>query len=431
MIDRRSSKPVVASLCGTFLKPEMQSVYRQITGLQRFQTVVFTEKRIHPEQFAHEPVVVMEKLRAPKWDKPAKYRPRKRGRPRGNFVRRFFYKHVLGVWPPPYRPEPPPPPAPAAPLRPVFYEEAYNLVDLLRHHETKLAHVYYGHKAAKYLPMLQRWGGPMIVSFHGMDITQGAYKPTDPATLAEVFAHAQLVLARSSSLLDQLMELGCPPEKLRLNRTAIPLEDLPRSLRHAPADGRWVLLQACRLIAKKGILTTLRAMREVVNVCPMARLIIAGDGPQAGAIHALVTELGLESYVELTGWCSQVELRELYQRAHLFLHPSEVTTTGDQEGIPNSLLEAMATGLPAVATLHGGIPEAVTDGVDGLLVPEKSPGLLAEAILRLTRDRELLETMSAQAATNIETKFGAVRQLEALEDCYAEAIAMMSPNMAH
>ena len=422
----RFSKPVVASLCGTFLKPEMQSVHRQITGLRRFRTVVFTERRIHPEKFDFEPVVVMEKPRKPRWGKPPKFKKGRWQRPRGNFVRRFFYKHVLGLWPPAEPPlRPAPPAAPAAP-RPVFYEEAYNLVDLLRSHRAQLAHVYYGHKAVKYLPMIQRWGGPMIVSFHGMDITPGAYKPDDPATLAQVFAHARLILARSDSLLRQLADLGCPPEKLRLNRTAIPLEHLPRSVRQPPADGHWVLLQACRLIAKKGIFTTLRALREIVAAWPDARLVLAGDGPQTDAIRTLAAELELTGHVELAGWCSQERLLSLYREAHVFLHPSEVTATGDQEGIPNALLEAMATGLPAVATWHGGIPEAVTDGVDGLLVPEKSPSLLADAVLKLTRDPGLLEKLSVQAAENVKEKFGAARQLQILEGCYAEAISTVS-----
>ena len=239
----------------------------------------------------------------------------------------------------------------------------------------------------------------------------------------EVFAHARLVLARSESLLARLKEMGCPPEKLRLNRTPIPLEHLPRSVRRSPEDGRWLFLQACRLIAKKGIPTTLLAMRRVVDVWPRARLVLAGDGPQLEPLRVRIAELDLTGNVELAGWRSQEQLLALYQQAHLFLHPSEMTSTGDREGIPNALLEAMATGLPAVATFHGGIPEAVTHQEDGWLVPEKSPEQLADAILAITRDPALLERLSIHAAENVEVKFGASRQLDALEDCYAEALA--------
>ena len=272
--------------------------------------------------------------------------------------------------------------------------------------------------------MLQRWGGPWVVSFHGLDVTAEAYRPGETAKLADVFAHARMILGRSQSLLERLAELGCPREKLRLNRTSIPLERLTPAVRTTPPDGRWILLQACRLIPKKGLATTLIALREVVRVQPRARLIVAGSGPLLEELRTLAGELGLTpAQVEFAGWCSQERLAKLYAQAHLFVHPSELTATGDQEGIPNALLEAMGTGLPAVATQHGGIPEAVSDGVDGLLVPERSPHLLACAILRLISKNSLLGAMSAAAAANVAQNFGADRQIGALEDCYEEAWA--------
>ena len=405
------SKPLVASLCGTFLKPEMQSVYRQITGLKRHRTVVLTERRLHEDLFPFAPLLVMEK------PLPALRAKRRKQRQRGNFIRRFYYKHLLKQWPPPERPKPPAPP-------PVVYDDPYNLVDLLRQQQPQLAHVYYGHKAVKYLPMLRRWGGPMIVSFHGMDVREGVYKMGDPATLAEVFAEARLILGRSQSLLDRLAEMGCPASKLRLNRTGIPLDGLASAVRRPPADGRWIILQACRLIAKKGLPTTLLAMREVVDAWPHARLLLAGDGPLADEMRAIAQELNLAGNVEFLGWRTQAELRDLYQRAHLFLHPSETTASGDREGVPNALLEAMATGLPPVATFHGGIPEAVMDGMDGLLVPEKSPAALAAAVLRTTFEAGLLERLSAAAALNVSAKHGLDGRLQALEDCYEEAMGI-------
>ncbi len=409
-------KPLVASLCGTFLKPEMQSVYRQITGLTRHRTLVLTEKRLHPEQFPFEPLVVMQK--PPAAVRAAKQRKR---RQRGNFIRRFYYKHLLKQWPPPERPAPVVAP-PVAPARDPERDEPYDLVRLLREHQPALAHVYYGHKAAKYLAMLRRWGGPCVVSFHGLDVTAGVYKPEHGATLADVFAHARLVLGRSESLLERLAELGCPREKLRLNRASIPLEHIPRAIRRPPPDGAWVFLQACRLISKKGLATTLRAFAEVARAEPGARLILAGDGPLAGELQVLVAELDLGGRVRLAGWCSQEELFRLYGEAHIFLHPSETTASGDQEGVPNSLLEAMASGLPVIGTRHGGIPEAVTDRVDGFLVPERSPESLAVAMLNLTRNPDLLEQLSTRAPLSVEGKFGARAQLGVLEDCYAEAI---------
>jgi glycosyltransferase involved in cell wall biosynthesis len=393
-------RPRLASLCGTYLKPEMQSLYRQIASLRRFDNVVLAEQVQNLEQFPYDRVIALTKLRSP--------------RPKGNFLLRFWYKYVVRQWPPP-RPIHRLPPGPHFP---------YNLVELLKSENIHLAHVYYGHKAVKYREMLEHWGGPFLVSFHGVDVSKFGDLPSYREDLQKVFLGAELVLARSRSLLQRLEELGCPPQKLRLNHTPIPLDRFPVMERTAPTDGAWRLVQASRLIPKKGLFTTLEAMREVMQHFPKAKYILCGSGPVREEFIARRNELGLHGHVEVLGWRNQEQLLEQYRKAHIFLHPSELTDTSDQEGIPNSMLEAMATGLPVVATYHGGIPEAVTHEKDGLLVPEKSPAELAAAIIRVLSDTQLYHRLGDAAAASVRENFGLNAQVAKLEDCYLEAIAL-------
>ena len=390
--------PRLVSLCGTWLKPEMQSLYRQVANLRRYQNAVYTETLQHPERFPFEPVVLMERQVRP--------------RPKGNFILRFWYKHIIKQWPPPR----------CITTAPEYYP--YNLPALLRGHQPDLVHVYYGHKAVKYLDMIKAWGGPFLVSFHGVDVVKFTGDRNYVANLQCVFQEARLILARSQSLLDGLKALGCPPEKLRLNYTPIPLEAFPASVRSAPEDGAWRLVQACRLIPKKGLFTTLEALRLVVPHFPKLGFVVCGTGPVKDEFLKRRDELGLTEHVEVLGWMNQPRLLAEYQRAHLFLHPSELTDTADQEGIPNSMLEAMATGLPVVATRHGGIPEAVTHGVDSLLVPERSPEQLAGALLTLLRDPAQLTRLSQAAAQTVRQRFGLEASIARLEDCYDEAIRL-------
>ncbi len=394
-----SQKPLVISVCGTFLKPEMLSVYRQVTSLTRWRTEVWCEERINAESFPFEPLKVMKKN---------KYRPT------GNFLRRFWLKHVLKTWPPPGE---------EARYLPPPGWHSHNLAPLLSKSQPQLLHVYYGHKAAKFLPMIQAWGGPLIVSFHGVDATDSAYKDEYAHALPGVFATATLVLARSQSLLDRVREMGCPSEKLRLNRTPIPLEGIVRRVRTAPTDGSWIALQACRLIAKKGLLTAIEAFAIFQKQHPLAQFWIAGEGPQRKALEEKIASLELERHVKLLGWVDSAELYRRIDRAHLFLHPSEMTASGDREGVPNAMLEAMAAGLPVVATNHGGIPEAVTHGEDGWLVAEKSSRELAAALLEITSDFHRYQAFSQAALTNIERTYGLPQSLAALENCYDEAVA--------
>lgn len=390
-------RPFVISVCGTYLKPEMRSIYRQIIGLTRIRTLVYAQTIENRSLFPFEAVTKMTKLHH---------------RTKGNFLLRFWYKYVIRQWPPPIRIN-----KYVGPCHP------YDMPERLRADAPDLVHIYYGHKAVRFLGMLKDWGGPWIVSFHGVDAAKFLDQPGYLDQLREVFATAQLVLARSQSLLDRLQSLGCPPEKLRLNRTPIPLDHLNITQRPTPTDGHWRLIQACRLIPKKGILTTLDALQTVVKTHPNLRYILCGDGPQTEEISTRAAALGLTQNVEFRGWLKPGQLEKEYQSAHLFLHPSELTPEADQEGIPNSMLEAMATGLPVVATTHGGIPEAVTSGTNGLLVPEHSPAELAQAILQILNHPDLRHQLGTNAAATVRTNFGAQAQITRLEDHYLEAIA--------
>ncbi len=109
-------------------------------------------------------------------------------------------------------------------------------------------------------------------------------------------------------------------------------------------------MQAGRLIEKKGLRTSLRAFAEFSRQFPRAHFTIAGEGPLLPALQELARELGVAERVTFAGFISQDELRALFLGSHIFLHPSETGRDGNQEGVPNAMLEAMASGLPVFAT---------------------------------------------------------------------------------
>ena len=139
-------------------------------------------------------------------------------------------------------------------------------------------------------------------------------------------------------------------------------------------------------------------------------------------LKRLSDELGISGKVTFTGFLSQDELRRKLYAAHFFLHPSERGADGNQEGVPNALLEAMATGVPVLATDHGGIPEAVEHGVSGWLVPEGDHAALGRAMVDLAANPARLGTMAEAAAKSVAENFALNAQARKLEDYYQEAM---------
>src|SRR3954468_18012732 len=180
--------PTVASYCTTFLKPEMRHIYRQVTGLRRYDTFVMTRERQCAEEFPFEQIELIPRARK-------------------NFIKRFWLKYLWR-------------------LPPVYYRgELPVLIKMLERRAADLMHIYFGHTGVHLLPFIEEWNRPCVVSFHGMDIQARPEQEGYDAQMRALLQRVPLVLARSQSLFGALEAWGCPREKLRLNRTGIPLDD--------------------------------------------------------------------------------------------------------------------------------------------------------------------------------------------------------------
>src|SRR5258707_13206845 len=126
----------------------------------------------------------------------------------------------------------------------------------------ELLHVYFGHIAMLLRPLIRQWQKPSLVSFHGADVLVDMQKPAYRRATEEMLSLVRRVLVRSDSLRQAVVDLGCAPEKIEIQRAGIPLADFPFRERSIPGDGRWRVLQEGRLIEKNGFKTTLCAVAE-------------------------------------------------------------------------------------------------------------------------------------------------------------------------
>ncbi len=188
-------------------------------------------------------------------------------------------------------------------------------------------------------------------------------------------------------------------------------------------DDAPVILTVARLIFRKGIDTTLKALPEILKHCPSCRYVIVGEGADRAALEQLVGDLGLAGCVSFTGFISDDLKRDIYAASDIYVMPSRPGSRGETEGFGISYLEANALGLPVIGSAAGGIPDAVGDRENGLLVePGDSVGL-AQALLMLLRDPEMRQRMAIKGQQRIRERFNWVKIVEQMEPRLIEAAA--------
>lgn len=259
--------------------------------------------------------------------------------------------------------------------------------------------------------------GKMVVAFRGADTTKYVAR-RGRSTYAEVFRSGSLFLPVCEALARRVVAMGAPPEKVVVHHTGI---DLKRWVFRPPrfdGAGHLQLLTIARLVEKKGIEYVLHAVRQLVDRGVDVRYEIVGDGPLRGSLTKTCLELGIADRVQLAGWKTQDGVEASLARAHLLVAASVTAGNQDQEGIPNVLKEAMAVGIPVVATRHSGIPELVEDGVSGILVPERDSSALVARIHHLSTHPDQWAGLGVNGRAKIEREF----DIERLNDRFIELL---------
>jgi N-acetyl-alpha-D-glucosaminyl L-malate synthase BshA len=317
---------------------------------------------------------------------------------------------------------------------PVFREPQYllaltnRLVQVARAHHLDIIHAHYAipHAAAAYLARQILAGGPesgraaprTITTLHGTDVTILGADPSYRETVAFCIDQSDAVTAVSASLrADTRREMPVKRDIVvipnfldcRFHRR-VPDPDLRARL--CPAGERLVI-HVSNLRPVKQLDMVVRVFAQIRAQLP-ARLLIVGDGPELGRTEQSIRDLGLTEQVELIGEAR--DMVALLSVSDLFLLPSL------QESFGLSALEAMACGVPVVASNVGGLPEVVDDGVTGFLHPPDQAARMAESAVRLLSDPALHARMAAEGARRAMERFSADRIVPQYEALYEHAL---------
>jgi colanic acid/amylovoran biosynthesis glycosyltransferase len=257
---------------------------------------------------------------------------------------------------------------------------------------------------------------PYITSFYGYDAS--SLIDQNPKRYDELFQKSDTITVLSRHMENQIQNVGCPGEKIKKVPLTIDTEQFTFQERNVSQD-QITILTVARLVEKKGIKYAIKAIAKVMEETEInIEYNIVGGGPLAEQLRAQVQARDLEESVSLLGWQEQdTVLRHLY-KSDLFLLPSVTAENGDQEGTPTVLLEAQATGLPIVSTTHAGIPEIVSDGSSGYLVPERDVGELAQSIISLVKDSDRYKKFSQNGRELIEENHSIPTVTAQLEQIY-------------
>ena len=271
---------------------------------------------------------------------------------------------------------------------------------------------------------------PLVISLHGSDVYVA--ERLLPARIAAraAFKRAAFVTACSEDLAARAIALGAAPDRMSVVPYGVDTSRFrpdagarqTSRARIGVADDVTLIATAGRLVSKKGFEYLIDAMAHV----PGAVLAIGGDGTLGDDLRARASRSAAADRIHFLGNLTQDDVGALFAAADVVVTPSVRDEAGNVDGLPNVVMEALASGTPLVTTAAGGIGAVVEDGATALVVPEKDAGAIAAALRRAIADPALRERLGRDARALVEGRFGWDRTADQFEEAYRRALAFKS-----
>ncbi len=298
------------------------------------------------------------------------------------------------------------------------YSNQYYMSKLATHMNSqgvKLILSEFGTTGVKVQEVADVLGLPHICIFYGYDAWhQNVINKTDYSLL---FENATKILGVSKDTCEQLAKLGCPTDKIEYLPCYVDFE----RFQYTPhKDNSPIFLSIGRFAETKSPHLTILAFNEVLKAIPEAKMVMIGKdggGELFEACHILVKALGIDNKVVFKGICAPNEVYLEMKKARVMVQHSLTTPlNGDKEGTPVAIMEAMAAGLPVIATKHAGIAEMIEHNVTGVLVEEYNYHNMAHEMIRVCKDDALVQKLGENASEFIKTNKLIVNHIEILAD---------------
>lgn len=384
-----SNKPIIAHGVKNYLPVTMNWIYNQLINIKKFKPIVLAQTIENLDKFPYESLYYPElsewKRTIVKWDE----------------NRNPWYTGV--------------------------FKTVY-ACDIFRKNNVSLLHTHFGHWGFYDLLIARRLKIPHIITFYGFDLIRvPRTKNIWRVRYKKLFAEGDLFLVEGHNMKKILIETGCPAEKITVNHLGVDLTKIPYQPRIF--DGNKVnILVAGRFTEKKGIPLAVKAFLRLQKKYPCLELTLIGDAnPQDDAQmvikHEIMRLIEKKAGIRWLGYVSRETFLTEASEAHIFLSPSLHAADGDCEGgVPVSIIEAVASGMPVLSTWHCDIPEVVIDGENGFLVPEKDADALVEKLEVLVKTPEIWPKLGDYGRKHIEKNYDIKVTVAKLEKIYEDLL---------
>ena len=286
-----------------------------------------------------------------------------------------------------------------------------------------LIHAHSGYNGERLLPLYEagHLRAPLVVTFHGHDVF-GYLQARLPTHYQALFARAAALIVCSDFMRKRLLELGAPPHKLQVIPNPVQADQIPYRIPGSALNRCLQLLTIGRLVPFKGLRYLIEALAQPALSGLHFQLHVVGEGPLREALTRQVLECGLSNKVVFHGACSHEQVLLLISHSDLYIAPVIIDVAGNTETQGVALLEAMASGLPVIASAVGAIPETLGNCA-AALVPPGDSAALAKAIEIWAANLTAHQVVSRNSRLRVENVYAPALWLKSLEALYDQVTA--------
>ncbi len=296
-------------------------------------------------------------------------------------------------------------------------------------HKAQLLHFHYLVDARFFLSLKRKTCLPAVVSGYGYDVSSfpQSFLGYGKRYIRPIFDELEYFIAMSQDMRKDLISLGCHPEKIIVHYYGTDTRRFAYPERRYGNEEVITIFSCGTLEVKKAqhlVLKALRLMEQRHMVNSKFHVVFVGHGPMRSALEKQIVQYGWHDKVTFFGYVPYHgdRLVEAYRKADIFCLPSITADDGDKEGIPGTIVEAMASGLPVISTYHAGIPEIIDSGRNGILVREGDIEAMAQAFAKLINDPSLRERLGEAAAKRAASELNLQQGTAQLETIYGRIL---------